>query len=400
MNSLFFIIDSLINIYFFIMQNIKFFLFYILIEAYTFSTNIGFHWLLLIVYYLFLIICLYMRNYLKDLCSPPTSTSRRPAVLQGGEEKYDNGQSSLTVVNHPFLAKYNLFNFRSKYPVFFWLYMIVLLLSLLFTFFKTICLGGFQFFFLDVVLHVVWHLFLLSNLLRLSKWFNKKPELVEHELKIKMDYFLFLFVFIVIPVYLWIYIDKTKSSYYTGILLFLGIVCIIIYYVLQFIFMDKTEDKRVKFWVRLNLTICIVSILSALHKVISLEDLYMLYYSIHLEPMTILHLQSPQHILDTLIPAGPARPQDIDPEVVTISRADTYASAARLRFIQELMTINWAEIYHVNIYSPNDIQTTHTFNPNGRGTMINRIFHSSQESPQEFVRYSFTPGIWSNIRTR
>jgi hypothetical protein len=297
------------------------------------------------------------------------------------------------VVNHPFLAKYNLFNFRSKYPVFFWLYIIVLLLNLWFIFFKANCLGGFLFLFLNVV----WQLFLLSNLLRLSKWFNKKPELVEHELKIKMDYFLFLFVFIVIPVYLWIYIDKTKSSHYTGNLLFWGIVCIIIYYVLQFIFMDKTEDKRVKFLVRLNLTICIVSILSVLQKVISLEDLNMLYYSIHLEPMTMLQLKSPQHILDTLIPAGPARPQDIDPELVTISRADTNASAARRRFIQELITSNWAETYYVNIYSPNDIQTTPTFNPNGRGIMINRIYHSSQESTQEFVRYSFTPGIWSNL---
>lgn len=119
----------------------------------------------------------------------------------------------------------------------------------------------------------------------------------------------------------------------------------------------------------------------------------MLYYSFHLEPMTMLHLKSPQHILDTLIPAGPPRPQDIDPELVTISRADTNASAARQMFIQELMNSNWAEIYHVNIYSPNDIQTTPTFNPNGRGIMIHRIHHSSQESPQEFVRYSFTPGI-------
>ena len=119
----------------------------------------------------------------------------------------------------------------------------------------------------------------------------------------------------------------------------------------------------------------------------------MLYYSFHLEPMTMLHLKSPQHILDTLIPAGPARPQDIDPELATIRRAYINASPARLGFIQELMNSNWAEIYHVNIYSPNDIQTTHTINPNGRGVMINRIYHSSQESRQEIVRYSFTPGI-------
>ena len=398
MSSLFLIIDSLINIYFFIMQNIKFFLFYILTEAYTFSTNIGFHWLLLIVYYLFLIIYLYMRNYLKDLCSPPTSTSPRPAVLQGGEEKYDNGQSSLTVVNHPFLAKYNLFNFRSKYPVFFWLYMIVLLLNLWFIFFKAYCLGGFLYLFFNVL----GHLFLLSNLLRLSKWFNKKPELVEHELKIKMDYFLFLFVFIVIPVYLWIYIDKTKSSDYTGRLFFWGIVCVIIYYVLQFIFMDKTEDKRVKFVVRLNLTMCIVCIISVLQRVISLEDINMLYYSIYLEPTTMLHLKSPQHILDTLIPAGPARPQDIDPELLNLRRAATNASLRRQsRFIEELvMNTNWAETLIENIFGPYDIQTTHTFNPNGRGTMIKSIYHRSQETPQEFVRYSFTPGIWSNIRTR
>lgn len=119
----------------------------------------------------------------------------------------------------------------------------------------------------------------------------------------------------------------------------------------------------------------------------------MLYYSyFHLEPMTMLHLKSPQHILDTLIPAGPARPQDIDPELVTISRADTNASAAPRRFIRELMNIDWAEIYHVYNYSPNDIQTTSTFNPNGRGMMIHNIYPSSQ-SPQEFVRYSFTPGI-------
>jgi hypothetical protein len=32
--------------------------------------------------------------------------------------------------------------------------------------------------------------------------------------------------------------------------------------------------------------------------------------------------------------------------------------------------------------------------------MIKSIYHRSQETPQEFVRYSFTPGIWSNIRTR
>jgi hypothetical protein len=345
-----------------------------------------------------------MRNYLKDLCSPPTSTSPRPAVLQGGgEEKYDNGQSSLTVVNHHFLAKYNhLFYFRSKYPVFFWLYMIVLLLNLWFIFFKANCSGWFPLL-ADVLLQWV----ILSYLLNLSKWFNKKPELVEHELKIKMDYFLFLLVFIVIPVYLLIYIDKTPcgSSFYSSIpLLICGLVCIIIiiYYVLQFIFMDKTEEKRVTFWVRVYLTICIVFILLILHKVISpAVDLNMLYYSyFHLEPMTMLHLKSPQHILDTLIPAGPARPQDIDPELVTMSWADINASGAPGRFVRELRNIDWAEISHVYNYSPNDIQTTSTFNPNGRGTVIHNIYPSSP-SQQEFVRYSFTPGIWStNIRTR
>ena len=120
----------------------------------------------------------------------------------------------------------------------------------------------------------------------------------------------------------------------------------------------------------------------------------MLYYSyFHIEPTMMLHLKSPQHILDTLIPAGPARPQDINPEVVTMSWADVNASGAPERFVRELRGIDWAEVSHVYHYSSNDIQTTSTINPNGRGTLINDIQLSGQGPRREYFRYSFTPGI-------
>jgi hypothetical protein len=97
---------------------------------------------------------------------------------------------------------------------------------------------------------------------------------------------------------------------------------------------------------------------------------------------------------DTLIPAGPARPQDIDPELATImANANANANPPRTLFIRELMTTNWAETYTVHIYSPNDIRTIPTFNPNGRGIMFTRIYHSSQDIPREFVSYSFTPPL-------
>ena len=380
MNSLFLIIGSLINIYFFIMQNIEFLLLYILTEAYTFSTNIGFRWLLLIVYYLFLIY-LYMRNYLKDLCL---------------EEKDDNGQ---TVVNHHFLAKYNpFFNFISKYPVFFWLYLIPLLLNLgncislkagwgfmvynLFT--NVVCVGGY-----------------LNFLLRLSKWFNKKPELVEHDIKIKMDYFLFFLVSIVIPGYFLIYIiyiDKDIKSY-LECLLVVGLVCIAIYYKLQPYFMDKTEDNMIKHGVRLNVALCILVILFFFNKYISFEELQMLYYSIDIEPITRLQLKD-EHLLDPLISAELRGPQDVDPELANLRRAEMNASRARQRFLEQIMTSNWAETRIEHVFSHNDIQIRSSINPNGRGVIFHSIYHHSQQVSQEFISYSFRPGIWTHIQTR